>query len=84
MLAPKNVSINVTQLARDWLAKKGYDPKMGARPFERLFETSVKKPLSKHILFGRLKNVPGRVNVDVTNDEISVVVLDPVLELITN
>jgi len=84
MLAPKNISINVTQQARDWLAQNGYDPKMGARPFERLFEEKVKKPLSKHILFGRLKNVGGRVNVDIVNGEISVAVLDPVMELITN
>jgi ATP-dependent Clp protease ATP-binding subunit ClpA len=57
---------------------------MGARPFERLFEEKVKKPLSKHILFGRLKNVGGRVNVDIVDGEISVAVLDPVMELITN
>jgi ATP-dependent Clp protease ATP-binding subunit ClpA len=63
MLAPKNITINVTQQARDWLAKTGYDPKMGARPFERLFEQKVKKPLSTEILFGRLK-FGGRVNVD--------------------
>jgi ATP-dependent Clp protease ATP-binding subunit ClpA len=84
MLSPKNISINVTQQARDWLAQNGYDPKMGARPFERLFEEKVKKPLSKHILFGRLKNVGGRVNVDIVDGEISVAVLDPVMELITN
>ena len=84
MLAPKNININVTQAARTWLAEKGYDPKMGARPFERLFEEKVKKPLSKHILFGRLKTIGGRVNVDVIDGEISVAVLDPVLELITN
>jgi ATP-dependent Clp protease ATP-binding subunit ClpA len=84
MLEPKNISINVTQAARDWLALKGYDPKMGARPFERLFEEKIKKPLAKHILFGKLKNTGGRVNVDISGDEIGVVVLDPVLELITN
>jgi ATP-dependent Clp protease ATP-binding subunit ClpA len=57
---------------------------MGARPFERLFEEKIKKPLAKHILFGKLKNTGGRVNVDISGDEIGVVVLDPVLELITN
>jgi len=81
MLAPKNISINVTQQARTWLAEKGYDPKMGARPFERLFEVKVKKPLSRHILFGKLKTIGGRVNIDVVDGEIDVAVLDPVLEL---
>lgn len=84
MLAPKNISINVTQQARTWLAEKGYDPKMGARPFERLFEVKVKKPLSRHILFGKLKTIGGRVNIDVVDGEIDVAVLDPVLELMPN
>lgn len=78
MLEPKGISINVTQDARNWLAEKGYDPKMGARPFERLFEEKIKKPLSKEILFGKLKGVPGRVNVEIVDGEISVTVLDPV------
>jgi len=69
MLTPKNISLNITQPARDWLASKGYDPKMGARPFERLFEEKIKKPLSKEILFGKLK-LGGRVNIDFVNDNI--------------
>jgi len=81
MLAPKNITINVTQAARTWLAEKGYDPKMGARPFERLFEQKVKKPLSVEMLFGRLKD-GGRANVDVTGDAIAVSVLDPIVETI--
>ena len=63
MLAPKNITLNVTQQARDWLAQNGYDPKMGARPFERLFEEKIKKVLSKEILFGKLK-LGGRANID--------------------
>ena len=81
MLAPKNITINVTQAARTWLAEKGYDPKMGARPFERLFEQKVKKPLSQEILFGRLMN-GGRANVDIVDGEINVSVLDPIVETI--
>jgi ATP-dependent Clp protease ATP-binding subunit ClpA len=80
MLESKNITMNVTQPARDWLAKKGYDPKMGARPFERLFEEKVKKPLSKQILFGKLKGIGGRVTVDCINDDIAVSVHDPVVE----
>jgi len=79
MLAPKNITLNVTQQVRDWLAKKGYDPKMGARPFERLFETKIKKPLSKEILFGKLIN-GGRASVDydIVTDEIKIKVLEPI------
>lgn len=78
MLAPKNISINVTQQARDWLAKNGYDPKMGARPFERLFEQKVKLPISKEILFGQLKN-GGRIGVDANESGLQVSVLPAVI-----
>lgn len=78
MLAPKNVTLNVTQQARDWLAINGLDPKMGARPFERLFEQKVKIPLSTEILFGKLTN-GGRAHVDCVNNEIQVTILDPVV-----
>lgn len=81
MLTPKNITVNVTQDARNWLATNGYDPKMGARPFERLFEQKVKKPLSKEILFGKLKN-GGRANVDIIDGNINVSVLDPIVETI--
>lgn len=79
MLVSKNITINVTQTARNWLATNGYDPKMGARPFERLFEQKVKKPLSVEILFGKLKD-GGRANVDLVDGEIKLSVLDPVIE----
>lgn len=81
MLTPKGISINVTQQARDWLAQNGFNPKMGARPFERLFEEKIKKPLSKEILFGKLKN-GGRANVDEVNGEITVNVIEPVHEIV--
>lgn len=78
MLTSKNIVINVTLQAREWLAKNGYDPKMGARPFERLFEEKVKKPLSTEILFGKLAN-GGHANIDIINDVITVKVLEPIL-----
>jgi ATP-dependent Clp protease ATP-binding subunit ClpA len=71
MLEGKHITLTVTSQARDWLATNGLDPQMGARPFERLFETKVKKPLSKEILFGKLKD-GGRVVVDFVNDELTV------------
>lgn len=82
MLAAKSITLNVTQQARDWLATNGYDPKMGARPFERLFEQKVKKPLSMEMLFGKLKN-GGRANVDMVDGEITVSAIDPVVDALT-
>lgn len=75
MLAPKGISLNVTQSARNWLSKNGYDPKMGARPFERLFEDKVKKALSREILFGKLKD-GGRVTIDLSGDDINLIVIN--------
>ena len=69
MLENKNITLTITAQARDWLATNGLDPQMGARPFERLFETKVKKPLSKEILFGKLKD-GGRVVVDLVDGEL--------------
>jgi len=71
MLAPKNVELHITQSAREWLAKNGYDPKMGARPFKRLFEKEIKLPMSKEMLFGKLAN-GGRAFVDCVDDLISI------------
>lgn len=71
MLEGKNITLTITSQARDWLATNGLDPQMGARPFERLFETKVKKPLSKEILFGKLKD-GGRVVVDIGGDDLAV------------
>ena len=69
MLEQKNITLTVTAQAREWLSEKGHDPQMGARPFTRLFESKIKKPLSKDILFGALVN-GGRVVVDVVDDDI--------------
>jgi ATP-dependent Clp protease ATP-binding subunit ClpA len=71
MLEGKNISLTVTSQARDWLATEGLDPLMGARPFERLFESKIKKPLSKEILFGKLVD-GGRVVVDIIDGELKV------------
>ena len=53
-LALKNVSISVTRTAREWLADKGFDPKMGARPMRRVIQEQIKRPLADDLLFGDL------------------------------
>ena len=54
LLDEKQVTLEVTQEARDWLAENGYDPEMGARPMARVIKESIKKPLAEELLFGKL------------------------------
>ncbi|HKQ15569.1 MAG TPA: ATP-dependent Clp protease ATP-binding subunit ClpA [Steroidobacteraceae bacterium] len=53
-LEQKGVQLHVDDAAREWLARKGYDPKMGARPMARVIQESIKRPLAEELLFGRL------------------------------
>jgi len=66
-LNEKKVTLDVDKAAREWLAEKGYDPKMGARPMARVIQDKVKKPLADELLFGALKK-GGHVSVTL-NDE---------------
>jgi len=52
----KNVRIVFTSLAKDEIAKAGYEPTMGARPLKRVFEEKIKKPLSKKIIYEEAEN----------------------------
>ncbi|HVR30616.1 MAG TPA: ATP-dependent Clp protease ATP-binding subunit ClpA, partial [Thermoanaerobaculia bacterium] len=54
-LVDKKVQIELSEEARNWLAREGYDPKFGARPMRRLIEREIKKPLVDQILFGDLR-----------------------------
>ncbi|CCG08171.1 ATP-dependent Clp protease ATP-binding subunit ClpA [Pararhodospirillum photometricum] len=64
LLADRNVTIELTDKARQWLAEKGYDRRMGARPLARLIQETLKKPLAEELLFGRLVK-GGRVKVGI-------------------
>ncbi len=63
-LADRHVTIELTGDARRWLAKRGYDPDMGARPLSRVIQEHVKKPMAEELLFGVLAK-GGTVRVDV-------------------
>ncbi|WP_077961387.1 ATP-dependent Clp protease ATP-binding subunit ClpA [Ensifer adhaerens] len=54
-LAERNVTFDLAHEAIAWLAEKGYDEKMGARPLARVIQENIKKPLADEILFGKLK-----------------------------
>jgi ATP-dependent Clp protease ATP-binding subunit ClpA len=67
-LADRNITIELSDEARDWLAQRGYDPQMGARPLARLIQETIKTPLADEVLFGRLKG-GGAVRVLVETKE---------------
>lgn len=69
-LQDKKVKVNLTEEARQWLATKGYDPLMGARPMGRLIQEKIKLPLSEMILFGELQD-GGEVEIVVQDNEIA-------------
>jgi len=66
-LEAKGVSITLDDPARRWIAEKGYDPKMGARPMARLIQEHIKRPLAEELLFGKLAG-GGQVTVSVSED----------------
>ncbi|MBR2657120.1 ATP-dependent Clp protease ATP-binding subunit ClpA [Yoonia sp.] len=68
-LIDRNVHIELTTAASEWLADKGYDAKMGARPLGRVIQEHIKKPLAEELLFGKLTK-GGIVKVGVKNGEL--------------
>jgi ATP-dependent Clp protease ATP-binding subunit ClpA len=69
-LAERKVKIELTDAARGYLAKKGYDPMNGARPLGRVIQDEVKRPLTDEMLFGKLAS-GGSVRVDVADDKVT-------------
>nr|VFJ51232.1 MAG: ATP-dependent Clp protease ATP-binding subunit ClpA [Candidatus Kentron sp. FW] len=69
-LEDKKVTIKIEEGARAWLARNGFDPKMGARPMARLIQDNIKRSLAEEILFGRLEG-GGEVIVGVENDKLT-------------
>jgi len=75
LVKEKNIHVKPTAEAIEYLIKKGFDAKMGARPLARTIDEMIKKPLSKEILFGKLTN-GGIVEVTVENDVLKLVTVD--------
>lgn len=67
LAADKGVTVEVDEAAKAWLAVKGYDPRMGARPLSRVIDQEIKKKLSREMVFGALRN-GGTAKVTVADD----------------
>nr|VFJ65519.1 MAG: ATP-dependent Clp protease ATP-binding subunit ClpA [Candidatus Kentron sp. DK] len=68
-LQEKKVAIDVDAPARAWLAKRGFDPQMGARPMARVIQDNIKRPLAEELLFGKLEG-GGNVKVTVEGEDL--------------
>ncbi|WP_458791142.1 ATP-dependent Clp protease ATP-binding subunit ClpA [Yoonia sp. MH D7] len=75
-LLDRNVHIELTPKATEWLADKGYDAKMGARPLGRVIQEYIKKPLAEELLFGKLTK-GGLVKVGVKNGKLDIKFEEP-------
>ena len=70
-LDAKKVELDVDEAAREWLAKEGYDEKMGARPMQRLIQEKIKRRLAEDILFGDLADGGGLVHITEEDGELA-------------
>ena len=75
-LADRNVTIELTPAAAEWLGEKGYDEKMGARPLGRVIQEQIKKPLAEELLFGKLAK-GGLVTVMVKDSKLELEIAPP-------
>ncbi|WP_419730250.1 ATP-dependent Clp protease ATP-binding subunit ClpA [Lichenicola sp.] len=69
-LADRNVTIEVSSSAKEWLAERGYDRLYGARPLARVIQEHIKKPLAEELLFGKLVH-GGAVNVSLKDGKLA-------------
>ncbi len=75
-LMDRNVHIELTRPAAEWLAERGYDEQMGARPLARVIQETIKKPLAEELLFGKLTK-GGLVKVGVKDGKIDLRIEEP-------
>ena len=66
-LGSNDVTLELDDAAREWIADRGYDPKMGARPMSRIIQEHIKRPLAEELLFGALSE-GGHVRISVGED----------------
>ena len=74
-LMDRNVAIELSKTAAEWLGNKGYDNRMGARPLARVIQEEIKKPLAEELLFGKLSK-GGLVKVGIKNGKIELKIIE--------
>ena len=74
-LMDRNVAIELSKTAAEWLGDKGYDNRMGARPLARVIQEEIKKPLAEELLFGKLSK-GGLVKVGIKNGKIELKIIE--------
>jgi ATP-dependent Clp protease ATP-binding subunit ClpA len=75
-LEDRDVSLNLEDSARQWIAEQGYDPKMGARPMARVIQEHIKRPLAEQLLFGELAD-GGSVRIVLGDEGVPAFVITP-------
>jgi ATP-dependent Clp protease ATP-binding subunit ClpA len=78
-LGSNNVTLELDDAAREWIAERGYDPKMGARPMARIIQEEIKRPLAEELLFGSLEE-GGHVKITIGKDGSLELISEPVLK----
>ncbi|WP_370930949.1 ATP-dependent Clp protease ATP-binding subunit ClpA [Bartonella sp. DGB1] len=78
-LIDRKITFNITNEAINWLAIKGYDKNMGARPLARVIQKYIKKPLAEEILFGKLKE-GGLVSISLNKDSLKLRIIEKKLD----
>ncbi|MGI9237752.1 MAG: ATP-dependent Clp protease ATP-binding subunit ClpA [Woeseiaceae bacterium] len=78
-LGNNSVTLELDDEARDWIAERGYDPKMGARPMARIIQEKIKRPLAEELLFGALAD-GGHVRITVGSDGELELISEPILK----
>ena len=78
-LGNNSVTLELDDDARSWIAERGYDPKMGARPMARIIQEKIKRPLAEELLFGALAD-GGHVKIIVSSDGELQLISEPVLK----
>jgi ATP-dependent Clp protease ATP-binding subunit ClpA len=81
-LMDRNVAIELSKTAAEWLGNKGYDNRMGARPLARVIQEEIKKPLAEELLFGKLSK-GGLVKIGIKNGKIDLRIIEPEHTLIS-
>jgi ATP-dependent Clp protease ATP-binding subunit ClpA len=71
-LTKQNASVSLSEAALDWLAKKGYNPSMGARPMARCIHENIKVPLAKKLLFDK-NSSHANIIIDVSDDKLELI-----------